>query len=222
MDLFSRNDFKVFKIPGFAERMAAIRANIQPRLFSIGVAMAPLLSSLVDVPLFVHVAKHMRRTVNPPDDTWAAFGRDPRGYKKDAHFRVSVSGQCVRFLFEAGREYYEKGEWVREWNRVFHSLAPDLQNGGDLAWFKDEHEDYPTKALKSMSRAELKGLARELTRRKEGQFVLGRSIDARDFLKLTGSQFEELAIASFAPMAPLFEIHKPRVLASRGWKQTRT
>ena len=215
MDLFSRNDFNVFKISGFAERMAAIRANIQPRLFSIGAALAPRLSSLVDVPLFVHVAKHMRRTVNPPDDTWAAFGRDSRGYKKDAHFRVSVSGQCVRFLFEAGREYYEKVEWVRGWNRTFQSLAPDLQNGGELAWFKDEHEDFPAKTLKSMTRGELKGLAKELTRRKDGQFVLGRSIDARDFLRLTGRQFEELAIASFAPMAPLFEIHKPRVLASR-------
>src|SRR5258705_13246055 len=96
MALFSCSDFKVFEIPGFAERMAAIRANIQPRLTSIGNALAPRLSSLVDVPLFVHVAKHMRRTVNPPDDTWAAFGRDPRGYKKDAHFRVAVSGQGVR------------------------------------------------------------------------------------------------------------------------------
>ena len=118
MDLFSGNDFKVFEIPGFADRMAAIRANIQPRLSSIGAALAPRLSSLVDVQLYVHVAKHMRRTVNPPDDTWAAFGRDPRGYKKDAHFRVSVSANCVRFLFEAGPEYYEKSEWVRGWNRA--------------------------------------------------------------------------------------------------------
>jgi uncharacterized protein YktB (UPF0637 family) len=215
MDLFSRDDFKVFEIPGFAERMAAIRANIQPRLVSIGEALVPHLSSILDVPLFLHVAKHMRRTVNPPDDTWAAFGRDRRGYKKDVHFRVSVSGKGVRFLFEAGREYYEKSEWVRGWNRSFASLVPDLQNGSDLGWFKDEHEDLPVKALKAMSSPELRGLARELTRRKDGQFVLGRNIAAPDFLKLTSRQFEKLSIASFAAMAPLFEVHKPWVLVPR-------
>jgi len=215
MDLFSCTDFKVFEIPGFAERMAAIRANIQPRLSSIGEALVPQLSSLLDVPLFVHVARHMRRTVNPPDDTWVAFGRDPRGYKKDAHFRVSVSGQCVRFLFEAGPEYYEKSEWVRGWNRASAALVSDLRMGRDLGWFKDEHEDSPVKSLKIMTPGELKSLGKELTRRKAGQFVLGRTIAAKDFLKLTGSQFQKLAVESFAPLAPLFEIHKPRVLASR-------
>jgi len=216
MDLFSRSDFRIFELSGFAERMAAIRANIQPRLTSIGKALAPHLSSLVDVPLHVHVAKHMRRTVNPPDDTWAAFSRDPRGYKKDAHFRVSVSAQSVRFLFEAGPEYYEKSDWVRGWNRSFATLAPDLQNGAELCWFKDEHEDLPEKELKTLSEKEFRGLARELTRRKDGQFVLGRSIPTREFLKLSSSEFEKLAIASFAPMAPLFEVHKARVLAKRG------
>jgi len=216
MDLFSPSDFRIFELPGFAERMAAIRANIQPRLSSIGKALAPQLSSMLDVPLYVHVAKHMRRTVNPPDDTWAAFSRDPRGYKKDAHFRVSVSAQTVRFLFEAGPEYYEKPDWVRGWNRSFAELAPDLKNGAELCWFKDEHEDLPSKELKSLSEKQLKGLARELTRRKDGQFVLGRSLPAREFLKLSSREFEKLAIATFAPLAPLFEVHKARVLAPRG------
>src|SRR5204863_6704429 len=85
------------------------------------------------------------------------------------------------------------------------------KNGSELGWFKDEHEDLPVKALKAMSVSELLGLGRELTRRKDGQFVLGRSIAATDFLELTASQFEKLAISSFTPMAPLFEIHKPRV-----------
>src|SRR6185295_10019804 len=115
-------------------------------------------------------------TVNPPDDTWAAFGRDPRGYKKDVHFRVSVSGQGVRLLFEAGREYYEKPEWVRGWKRAFPSLVSELQNGGELGWFKDVHEDVPVNLLKLMSSREVVGLGEELTRRKEGQFVLGRNI----------------------------------------------
>ncbi len=64
---------------------------------------------------------------------------------------------CVRLLFEAGPEYYEKSEWARGWNRSFPLLAPDLQNGSELGWFKDEHQDLPVKVLKIMSQGELKG-----------------------------------------------------------------
>ena len=68
--------------------------------------------------------------------------------------------------------------------------------------------------LNLMSSRELMGLGAELTRRKEGQFVLGRSIPVREFLRLSESQFEKQAIASFAPLAPLFQIHETRVLRS--------
>src|SRR5947207_816856 len=96
MELFTLHDFKIFDIPGFHERMAAILTRIRPKLTSIGDRLAPKVSPLVDVPLYVHVAKHARRTVNPPDDTWAAFGASPRGYKKDVHFKVAVSRSTAR------------------------------------------------------------------------------------------------------------------------------
>src|SRR6059036_18208 len=99
MELFTSADFKIFDIAAFHERMGSILMKIRPKLTSIGETLAPKVSELVDRPLFVHVAKHARRTVNPPDDTWAAFGRDPRGYKKDVHFKVAISRHCVRFLF---------------------------------------------------------------------------------------------------------------------------
>src|SRR5262245_51059472 len=127
MDLFTRNDFKIFDMPGFHERMAAIRSRIRPRLASIGETIAPRLSALIDHPLHVHVAKHARRTVNPPDDTWAAFGADPRGYKKDVHFKVAVSRHCVRLLFEVGPEYYAKADWVQGWNRDFDQVGRALR-----------------------------------------------------------------------------------------------
>jgi uncharacterized protein YktB (UPF0637 family) len=61
MDLFAPNDFKVFGIRGFHQRMNAIRRTIRPKLESIGQALAPRLSVVVDRPLFVHVAKHARK-----------------------------------------------------------------------------------------------------------------------------------------------------------------
>lgn len=215
MELFKPDDFKVFDIQDFRERMAAIRTRIRPKLTSIGQELAPKLSQLVDRPLYVHVAKHARRTVNPPEDTWAAFGNNPRGYKKDVHFKFAISRHCVRLLFEAGPEYYAKPEWVRGWYGEFSQVVKDLKAHKNLSWFRNEHDEDPAFQLAAVAPAEIKPLAEELTRRKDGrgQFVVGARVDARDFLELTPRQVENLAVKTFAPLAPLFHIHEARVLA---------
>ncbi|MGH7394778.1 MAG: DUF1054 family protein, partial [Candidatus Methylomirabilales bacterium] len=107
---FSAKDFEVFTIPDFVGRMGGIRAQIQPKLLALGEVLAPALARQVGGDLFAHVAKHMRRTVNPPEDTWVAFGPEKRGYKKAQQLKVAISRHCVRFLFEVGPEYAEKGK----------------------------------------------------------------------------------------------------------------
>src|SRR5687767_9251641 len=134
MELFTSTDFKIFDIEDFSERMRNIMTHIRPKLTSIGQELAPRISPLVDRPLHVHVAKHARRTVNPPDDTWAAFGSDRRGYKKDVHFKIAVSRQCVRFLFEVGPEYYAKRDWVLSWNRHFRDFGSSLASRREVFW----------------------------------------------------------------------------------------
>ena len=213
MEIFTLDDFKVFDLKGFNERMGAIITRIRPKLASIGEELAPKLGPLVDHPLYLHVAKHARRTVNPPDDTWAAFGSSPRGYKKDVNFKVAVSRHCVRFLFEAGPEYYAKREWTLSWHREFKDLAVDLKKNKNLSWFKNEHDEDPVCRVADVAAADLKKLGDELTRRKDGQFVLGRRIEAREFASMKPKQVEKLAVETFTPLAPLFQLHDARVLA---------
>jgi uncharacterized protein YktB (UPF0637 family) len=105
---FTQADFKVFDLEGFAPRMGAIKGRIRPKLEAAGRDIVPDVTRLGGAPAFAHVAKHMRRTVNPPDDTWVAFAADRRGYKKHCHFKVTVSRNAVRFLFEAGPEHAHK------------------------------------------------------------------------------------------------------------------
>ncbi len=132
MDLFKPNDFKVFESEDFASRMSGILKQIRPKLISMGEELVPKLSALVDRPLYLHVARHARRTVNPPDDTWAAFGASRRGYKKDVHFKFAVSRNCVRLLFEAGPEYFAKPEWLRGWYADFSDVANGLRGHKNL------------------------------------------------------------------------------------------
>jgi uncharacterized protein YktB (UPF0637 family) len=88
---FSRDDFAVFGIPTFPERMQAIKERIRPKLTALGGQLQPALNDMANAALFPHVAKHARRTVNPPPETWVAFGPSPRGYKKFGHFGLVVS-----------------------------------------------------------------------------------------------------------------------------------
>jgi uncharacterized protein YktB (UPF0637 family) len=213
MELFTLDDFKIFDISGFSQRMAAIQTRIRPKLASMGVELAPQLSLFIDVPLYVHVAKHARRTVNPPDDTWAALGANPRGYKKDVHFKIAVSRHCVRFLFEAGPEYYAKADWAHEWHREFRQVMSALRARRELAWFKNEHDEEPAALASDIVPADLRKLGDELTRRKDGQLVFGRRLDVKEFIGLKSKQVEKIAIDTFKPLAPLFNMHDARVLA---------
>ncbi len=205
-DGFSDTDFRVFAIPDFAGRMAAIRAQIQPKLFALADDLGPRLRSITGGEVFPHVAKHMRRTVNPPEDTWVAFGPEKRGYKKTQHFKIAMSRHCVRFLFEIGPEYADKGTWTRAWQREIARLAPKLKKASGLAWYKNEHDEEPVAPLEQLSPAEISRLALELTRRKDGQLVLGRRIDQAEILRLNPGAFTQAALATFRDLALLYRL----------------
>jgi len=205
-DGFLEKDFRVFAIPDFAGRMGAIRAQIQPKLFALAGELDPHLRLVAGGEVFPHVAKHMRRTVNPPEDTWVAFGPEKRGYKKTQHFKIAISRHCVRFLFEIGPEYADKGKWARAWQREIARLAPKLKKASGLGWFKNEHDDEPAAPLDPLSPAEISRLALELTRRKDGQLVLGRRLDQVAILRHKPAAFTQAALATFRDLAPLYKL----------------
>jgi uncharacterized protein YktB (UPF0637 family) len=203
---FTESDFAVFDLPGFAERMAAIRTRIRPKLERIGQSLAPPLARVAKVEVFAHVARHARRTVNPPDDTWVAFGPDARGYKKAPHFKVAVSRHAVRFLFELGREFTAKPAYARAWKRQTPRLAKTLGRARDLAWFKDEHDEQPAARLSGLDPDAWKTIGEELVRTKDGQLVLGRRVDAREAARWRGPDYEKVALDTFAALSECFRL----------------
>ncbi len=87
---FHQEDFDVFAIDGLDQRMDAIKTIVRPKLEALGHHFAPVLSLKTGDEMFFHVAKHARRTVNPPKDTWVAWANDKRGYKKHPHFQIGL------------------------------------------------------------------------------------------------------------------------------------
>lgn len=90
-------DFHVFALPGFDARMQELRGYLRPRLLAMAESVRPALESTLGRPLFPHVAAHLRRRVNPPSETWAAFGPSPRGYKSFAHFAIGIHADGLFF-----------------------------------------------------------------------------------------------------------------------------
>jgi len=203
---FVAGDFKVFDVQGFRTRMDEIRSRVRPKLETLGHSLAPPVSRSTGAEVFAHVAKHARRTVSPPDDTWVALGPDARGYKKHCHFKVAVSRHCVRFLFEVGPEHADKKRWATAWRRSAPRLAPVLRRVKNLAWFKNEHDEEPAAPLADLAPDALAHLGDELTRTRDGQLVIGRVVPAAEAAHWTEAQYRAAALETFRALVPLYRL----------------
>ena len=147
---FDHTAFAVFNEPELAGRMAAIQARIQPTFQYFGDILAEHLQeqSPPSTEVFVHIAKHLRRTTYPPESTWVAIGGDKRGYKKYPHFQIGINEHYVFFtLALIDNPLYEK-EIAQLWQQklsAFKELPQDFavipdhtqfgfQEGPDIDW----------------------------------------------------------------------------------------
>ena len=53
--------------------MEALNEYVRPQLNNLGTYFADYFSTQTGEEFYPHVAKHARRSVNPPKDTWVAF-----------------------------------------------------------------------------------------------------------------------------------------------------
>src|SRR3984893_13983562 len=124
---FTPTDFEVFKVEGFNERMQQIYAHVRPKLVRLGDELAPELARLLHLEFFPHVAKHARRTVNPPPETWAAFGPSSRGYKRYGYLALCISGEGLHARAVVKSEADRRPEMARGLKRCGSELAKALR-----------------------------------------------------------------------------------------------
>lgn len=134
---FTQDDLKIFSIPDFSGRMGAIKTRIRPKLEAIGEALGPELLKAWGEEFFAHTAKHMRRTVNPPDETWVAFGPKPRGYKANIHLALCIgtTGAQARVIMKSeselrpvlGRNLKTHLSFFKKHQKEFYSLRNYLR-----------------------------------------------------------------------------------------------
>ena len=165
---FSRSDFELFSLPEFGARMGAIRSELRPKLLALAEEMAPSLAEILGGPLHPHAAAHMRRRVNPPNETWAAFARDARGYKRWTHLRVAVSEAGVRVVTFVEDDADDKPSLAAAFTKHAPQLARALADSR-ITWYSLAHEGEPP-PTGPLPAARLKELGNRLARTKTLKF----------------------------------------------------
>lgn len=112
--------------------MSRLRAEITPRLKAFGAIIAPRLESATSMKFNPQVAMHLRRSVNPPEETWVALCRESRGYKPYVHFRVAVNGEGMKFACYLEEDADDKPSFAGNLRSNARKLAAHLKEHPEI------------------------------------------------------------------------------------------
>lgn len=110
--------------------MKAIQTRIQPKFQALGDDLLPSLSVRSGLEMFLHIAKHARRKVNPPVDTWMAVANNKRGYKQHPHFQIGLFDDRVfiwlAFIYELPNKREIAGKFLKQASDIKRRLPADM------------------------------------------------------------------------------------------------
>jgi len=200
---FSNMDFDVFLIDGLEARMEALKSTIRPKLEGLGDYFAPALSALAGDEMFVHVAKHARRTINPPKDTWVAFANNPRGYKMLPHFQIGLWNTHLfiwfAVIYEAPHKELMGTRFTKKTAKIYKEIPKEY------AWSLD-HTKPETIKHGDMSKNDLISNFARLQNIKKAELLCGYTINRDTTIELGSEGLIQQIEDVFKKVAPLYKI----------------
>ncbi|WP_459499724.1 YktB family protein [Bacillus sp. C1] len=203
LQTFQEKDFAVFSVDGLEERMNAIKTNIHPKLEALGKQFSYYLSEQTGETFFYHVAKHARRKVNPPNDTWVAFSTNKRGYKMLPHFQIGLWGTHAFIYFGLIYECPQKVEAARAFLEHLNDLKTNIPN--DFVWSID-HTKPAVKPHSTLETTDLQKMIERLATIKKAELLVGIHISPQEFSTLTNEQFLVKIQTTMHSLLPLYKI----------------
>ena len=198
---FTPTDFEVFKIEGFSARMEKIYEHVRPKLIRLGHELAPELARKLHLEFFPHVAKHARRTVNPPPETWAAFGPSPRGYKRYGYLALCISRAGLHARAVVKSEADRRPDMARGIKARTAQLVKDF-NGTKIARY--EKWDFAKLPAPAPAAPELFSALAEALGRKTGGVDLGFGWNVQESLRLDRAEM----IEAFRELEPIYRVFR--------------
>ncbi|HWO96061.1 MAG TPA: DUF1054 domain-containing protein [Bacillus sp. (in: firmicutes)] len=200
---FTQEDFNVFDIEGLDARMEGIKTLIRPKLELLGQHFAPSLSARTGDEMFYHVAKHARRTKNPPKDTWVAFASNKRGYKMLPHFQIGLWQTHVFIWFAVIYESPIKESFGR--TLLNHVQEVERIIPSHFVWSKD-HTQPETLSMDNLKPEDLQELFTRLQTVKKAEILCGINIPTKKAITMTGEEWLAAIDDTFTTVLPLYKL----------------
>lgn len=197
---FSEEDFQSFLIDGLDERMEAIRERIQPKFKAIGNELVDDLTLLLGKEMYLHIAKHARRTKNPPNDTWLAISDNKRGYKAHPHFQVGLFDDHVFIWLAYIYDLPNKGKIAQNFLDNIENFKDKVPDDFDISL------DHTKKNSDSFKEIDLSASLKRFRDVKKGEFLIGRKLQADDPILKNGDEFLKLAKDTYEKLIPLYRM----------------
>ncbi len=201
MTYWNKHDFEVFETPGLENRMNALITQVRPKFEELGASYSSFFSGMTGEEFYPHVAKHMRRTVNPPNDSWVAFAPHKRGYKAVPHFQIGLWNSHIFVILAVIYEASGKNVMAEKLlhSNAIEQLPKDFMLSGDH--MKPEASDLDTLASEGIER-----LLVRLRDVKKGELVIGRHISRGEAVNMTAEDFHGAVEDTFTQLLPIYDI----------------
>jgi uncharacterized protein YktB (UPF0637 family) len=200
---FNDRDFEVFEINGLEPRMDALIEHVRPKLHQLGDRISQSLSVLCGEEMFSHVARHARRTVNPPNDSWVAFANNKRGYKAHPHFQIGLWSTHVFIQFAIIYECPNKNIFAERALDELHFVRKSVP--GHFVWSKDHMVPTGLKHSK-LSDEDLMVLFTRLQTVQASELTCGIHIVRGNPLLADGDAFVKRVEKTFRTLLPLYRL----------------
>ncbi len=205
---FSSADFDTFALDDFAQRMESIKTTVRPKLEAIGRDLATVLGGLCGHPMHPITAKHLRRRVNPPNDTWVAWSASKRGYKMLPHFQLGL--WRTHAFIQAGVIYEAQGRAQFADLLLGNLEALQAAIPGHYRWMEDYTRPEGIRQS-DMTRSDFERIAQRLRNKKEADCMVGLSIDRTDVI-MAGASFKETALGVMRTIMPVYVLASSPVM----------
>lgn len=199
---FTEDDFEVFDVPGLELRMDALKTHLRPKLGQLGQDLGTFLSEGTGQPMYAHVAKHARRTVHPPKDSWVAFCHDKRGYKKHPHFQIGLWATHAFATFGLIYESPVRGVFAHQLQE--HAAAVVKLIPPEYQWSVD-HTDPAGVPAAQVGIQQLHDFTARL-QRKQGELLVGIRVPRTDAVRMSPQAFETAVQSCFRTLLPLYRM----------------
>jgi uncharacterized protein YktB (UPF0637 family) len=200
---FAKKDFDTFHIEGLDARMEAIRERIQPKFKELGDSLAADLSLISGSEMHLHIAKHLRRKVHPPVDTWLAICHNKRGYKQVPHFQVGLFDDRLFIWLALIYELPNKQAIADAYAKNLTKIREQLPDSFLLSF---DHMKKDTVSVKDLDKKAWTASLKRFRDVKKAELLIGINLSADDAIVSQGDKLEELIKETFEKLIPLYQL----------------